>query len=914
MVSRLVGWMVALTLFVGALPASAAHTVEFAAAPLGPAPAAAPAAVPTAPAAIGLALISRYEQPDYAAAFDESAAEIVVHDPVSERLFAVNGLNNTLDIIDISNPLTPTLALTITVGGSGPTSVAIYSNTVAVAVPDEIATNDGAVYFFAADTTDGTPLAQVSVGVLPDMVTFTPDGSKVLTANEGQPEGYEAGQTDPEGSISIIDISGNFAAPTPPSVTTADFTAFNAQADALIAAGVRIFGVDATVAQDLEPEYIAVSADSNTAYVTLQENNALAIVDIETATVTNVLPLGFKDHSVAPNALDASDRDDAINIQTWPAVVGMYQPDGIAAYEVGGTTFLVTANEGDAREYDGLEEEASVEDLLLDSSVFSGTTVFTDEENLGRLNVTTFPTSTEVVTFSQLYAFGARSFSIWNGEDGSLVFDSGDDIERRTAEIYPNNFNASNANNNFDNRSDNKGPEPESVVLGAIAGRTYAFIGLERIGGVMVYDVTEPTAPTYVTYVNNRNFNVDVEDPAAGDLGPEGLFFVTSENSPTGNPLLLVANEVSGSISIFQITENNPDGAGSLSLLHNNDGESTLLPIEVTVPPGAEYGNTVTQTIEIAGVAGFKAVTDREINEARAQNKAVVNLYAGDAFLASATLLCTLDDPNGPVYDALAQTQIPYTAHILGNHEFDYSPDFLFRFIEAFGGTQPFLSANLDFTEEVSFTDLLASNYLTTTSDFNENRVLFAPISGDGVIGGSLVYTDTATGQRFGIVGLTTDSLPTISTPRNVAVTSNLTETVAVAQEAIDLLYNELGVRKIIFASHLQDVDNDIELVSLLKHVDIAVAGGGDDLLVNTEITATLPITRQLLPGDEPAVDDDDNIRNYPLEVTDPDGRTVYIVTSMVTTSTWAASTGTSTPKARSPTGSPRRATRAVWC
>jgi 5'-nucleotidase/UDP-sugar diphosphatase len=307
------------------------------------------------------------------------------------------------------------------------------------------------------------------------------------------------------------------------------------------------------------------------------------------------------------------------------------------------------------------------------------------------------------------------------------------------------------------------------------------------------------------------------------------------------------------------------NGAGVLTLLHNNDGESTLLPLAVTVAPNSGYANTITQTVEVAGVAAYKSVLDREIEHARTLNQAVVNVYAGDAFLASATLQCTLDDPNGPVYDAIAQRAMPFTTHVIGNHEFDYSPDFLKRFIDAFGGTQPFLSANLDFGGEPSYAPLL-----------DADGVLFTPISAGRVLGGSLVYTDTVAGQRFGIVGLTTEQLPTISTPRNVTVTVDLTETANVAQAAINHLYDDLGVRKIILVSHLQNVDNDVELVQRLRRVDLAVAGGGDELLSNPAIDDQL----ELLPGDTPAVDSEGALRTYPLPVQDVDGRTVYIVTT----------------------------------
>jgi DNA-binding beta-propeller fold protein YncE len=347
--------------------------------------------------------------------------------------------------------------------------------------------------------------------------------------------------------VSVIDVRN----PAAPTVRTAGFAALNGQADALRGSGVRIFGPNASVAQDLEPEYIAVSEDSRTAYVTLQENNALAVVDVASASVLRVLPLGFKDHSRAGAGLDASDRDGPgggplVNIRAWP-VLGMYQPDGIAAYTSGGRTYLVTANEGDARDYPGLREESRVGALALDPAVFTDALcggVCNAAARLGRLSVTNRMGSTPN-GFNALHVFGARSFSIWTA-DGQRVWDSGDELEQRTATLPNVLFNASNSGNALDDRSDNKGPEPEGVAVARFGRKTFAFVGLERTGGVMVYDVTTPTAPTFVTYVNSR-------EGAGGDLGPEGLTVVSADDSPRGEPLLIVGNEVSGTTAIFRI-------------------------------------------------------------------------------------------------------------------------------------------------------------------------------------------------------------------------------------------------------------------------------------------------------------------------------------------------------------------------
>ncbi|MGK7872260.1 MAG: choice-of-anchor I family protein [Xenococcaceae cyanobacterium] len=527
--------------------------------------------------------------------FDEGAAEIVAHDSSSQRAFVVNGGDNAIDVLDLIDSTNPTLINQISITNGTPNSVAVKNGIVAVAVENDNPQDPGKVDFF---DTEGNLLNSVTVGAVPDMLTFTPDGNKVLVANEGEPN--DAYTVDPEGSVSIIDISGGVASAT---VTTAGFTAFNGDKGDLIEEGVRIFGPGydplypmgdplrdlATVAQDLEPEYITVSGDSNTAWVALQENNAFAVLDLTTNTITDILPLGFKDHSLEDNSLDASNKDDGINIQNWP-VLGMYQPDGINAFEVNGETFIISANEGDSRDYDGFSEEERVKDLTLDPTAFPNATDLQKEENLGRLKVTnTLGDADNNGEFEQLYSFGARSFSIWDAQ-GNQVFDSGNDFEQITADLIPEGFNSTkDETGSFDNRSDDKGPEPSNVVTGVVDGSTYAFIALERVGGIMVYDVSDPTSPSFVQYINNRDFSVEFDensdgdpDPtpeqldAVGDLGPEGLKFIAAEDSPTRRPQLLVANEVSGKTTIYDFGSNVINGTPEKDLLIGTNKDNLI--------------------------------------------------------------------------------------------------------------------------------------------------------------------------------------------------------------------------------------------------------------------------------------------------------------------------------------------------
>jgi hypothetical protein len=516
---------------------------------------------------ITLEQIGRFETGVYA----EGAAEIVAYDRDTEQLYVINASAKTVDVLSIADPTSPELVNVIDVAlvlpdSGGINSVAVHKGLVALAVENQHKQSPGWVAFY---DTDGNYLHHVGAGALPDMVTFTPDGKYVLLANEGEPSADYS--NDPVGSVTIVQIDKHWHKTR---VSTAGFTSFNSNPPA----GVRISGPDASVAQDIEPEYIAISEDSKTAFVTLQENNAIAIVDIKKAEVTKLVGLGNKDHSIEGYGLDASNEDSGILINTWP-VLGTYMPDAIASYKVKGKTFLITANEGDGREYiyDGASEaeceaaghvyddgdciahldESRIRDITMDPVAFPDFATLRARPNIGRLKmINTEGDIDNDGDYDELHVYGARSISIWD-DKGKLQSDTGDIMEQVTALTHPDDFNSTNdANDSFDDRSDDKGPEPEGVAIGKIKGRHFAFVGLERIGGVMIFDVSDPKNPRYVSYTNNRDFLVeDVENEDAGDLGPEGILFISEKDSPNGENLVVVGNEVSGSTTIYEVIE-----------------------------------------------------------------------------------------------------------------------------------------------------------------------------------------------------------------------------------------------------------------------------------------------------------------------------------------------------------------------
>jgi len=454
------------------------------------------------------------------------AAEITAFDPSTDRLFAVNNsyILNKIDVIDISNPALISVIHSISMlpYGGYVNSVAVSNGKLAAAVESTDKQAAGKIVVF--NTSTYAEIKSINVGALPDMVTFTNDGNYIISANEGEPSDNYV--NDPEGSVSIIKVSDY-------SVKTINFSTFENQLTALTAKGFRIFGPGKNFNKDIEPEYVTVSDDNTTAYVTLQENNAIAEIDIVTGIVKKIMPLGFKDYSLAENAIDASDKDSKVAFTTYNKVFGMYMPDAIAYYNYNGKPYLFTANEGDSREYTAFTELKRAATVTFDPTNFPTAATLQKDASLGRLNITTTLGDTDGDgDFDALYSLGARSFSVWDAITGAQVFDSKNELDKKADElkIYD------------DGRSDDKGVEPESIAIGRVGSKTIAIVGMERADAFAIYDITTPTAPVFIKMYKT------------GDA-PEGIIFIPASKSPINQSLIVISSENDGLVKIYKTTK-----------------------------------------------------------------------------------------------------------------------------------------------------------------------------------------------------------------------------------------------------------------------------------------------------------------------------------------------------------------------
>ncbi len=491
---------------------------------------------------------------------DGGVTEILSYDYINHKAWVVNGMAGTLEILDLSELDKESVVTSISIDVGAIAEVAVddftYGDMTSVSINSETGIAAVALQHYEYDkngyiallSVDGELLAMLEAGCQPDMVTFTPDGTKILSANEGEPRnGYGESVTDPCGSVTVIELNHDSVADS--RCTNVGFELFDERRDELASDGV-IFVKDALPSADFEPEYIA--ADNSKAYITLQESNALAVLDLDNLSYDGIYPLGFKDLSLVENAVDLI-KDSTYAPLTYDSAIGVYMPDGISIYNDGNETYILTANEGDAREW-GTDGNAYCNEIKADIIASDGTVA----EGIRVLDNTV----TDGIPEGKTALYGGRSFSIYRADENGLtqVFDSGSQLEAITAEFAPEYFNCSNDDSDIDSRSQKKGPEPESVVIGTVGDRTYAFVGLERFGGIAAYDITVPENTSFAGYVNTRDFTEEMELSESdshfeSDISPEGLCFVDAEHSPTGTPLLLAAFEVSGTVAAYSVEE-----------------------------------------------------------------------------------------------------------------------------------------------------------------------------------------------------------------------------------------------------------------------------------------------------------------------------------------------------------------------
>lgn len=500
---------------------------------------------------------------------DGGSLEIVQYNPSNGYAYAVSGVKGKIIAVDLNNSLDGDKVIALagteydvksTVDGftyGDITSVAVSpdGSKLAVAIQAEDYSKSGVAALFEC-AADGSLklLSTVNVGIQPDMITFA-DDNNILTADEGEPRNGING-IDPKGSVTVVKIGDDNAL----TANSVYFDSFDSKRDELTASGVLI-QKNTQPSTDFEPEYIAVAGGK--AYISLQEANAIAVLDIAAGEFVSVYPLGFQDFS--KTAVDLQ-KNDTIGLQTYENVYGIKMPDGISAAEINGKTYILTANEGDSRaDWDGLDNE------------YEGKTSPTGNVTLDSKVVWFNADMWDGLDNNSAYVFGGRSFSVYEATDNglNLVFDSGSDFEQITAQNLPDYFNASNDKISLDNRSGKKGPEPETVITGKIDDKLFAFIALERIGGVMVYDITDPENATFVNYINSREFDAAIQ----GDVSPEGLCFIPAADSKNGENILLAACEVSGTLAAYRceytpsdipvppVTYGDVNGDGNINLL-----------------------------------------------------------------------------------------------------------------------------------------------------------------------------------------------------------------------------------------------------------------------------------------------------------------------------------------------------------
>ncbi|MEC0305426.1 choice-of-anchor I family protein [Paenibacillus lautus] len=788
---------------------------------------------------------------------DGGVAEIVKYNKDNGKLYLVNGSTQpaSLEIVSLGadgsllkDKQIDVEALASTGGFlyGDLTSVDINTKTkqVVVAVQEQDHAKAGKVLVLDYD---GGLIRSYETGIQPDMVKYTSDGRYILTADEGEPRTEIA--PDPEGSITIIDtLSGEVSHlkfDDPSIIDDQVHIRGPVEADGQI----RSTGTKGDAVHDLEPEYISLSEDELTAYVALQENNAVAVVDIAAKRIQSVKGLGYKDFNQPENQLDLL-KDGQIKFENVP-FYGMYMPDGIATYSVNGQQYILSANEGDATGWDERSNESDIGKMKPNLDPLSPAAQFLADKGTAYDKV-------EVASDmgnEGLYLYGGRSFSIWDAADMSQVYDSGSDFEKITAERLPNHFNASNDKTDLDSRSAKKGPEPEYVTVGKVGQKTLAFIGLERIGGVMTYDVTNPSDPAFLNYINTRDFNGGIES----DSGPEGLDFIPAADSKTGRPLLLVANEVSGTVALLELQVTkitldktslklSPGGASELlqAIVEPIQGGSTELtwsssnemvasvdPTGLVTPVSAGeavitvlskdgYGSAVVQVKVTDGSSEGEPwkLTVMHTNDTHAhlaevaRRAALVKQVRSEG--GNSLLLDAGDVFSGDLYftkwfglaDLAFMNYMGYDAMTFGNHEFDQGTKTLADFVSK--AQFPLVSANVDLSQDANISHLIRKPEVIDTDQPKTT-------ANNGVYPYVTLLVD---GQKVGVFGLTTEDTAETSSPGKDVV---FREAVTSARATVEAMEQE-GLNIIIGLSHL-GYAKDQALAEAVEGIDLIVGG-----------------------------------------------------------------------------------------
>jgi hypothetical protein len=506
----------------------------------------------------------------------EGSHEIATFHAGSKRIFATNGVKNAIDIYDISDVGNPKKVGSVALSpyGNDVTSVAAGKDVVVavVNVSDKFSatgvptTTNGKIVVF--DTSGKVLSAPDVLGVLPDSVTFAPNGTTALVAIEAQPvcakddpataakeDADYSKASDPVGGVTVVDLSN----PASPVLRFAGFDQFSVAE--MRAKGIAVSSVVNNVSKDFEPEFVT-AVDNNYAYVTIQEANAIGKLNIGSATFESI-SRAFES-KVSRVARDTSDRDAGAGPRTYANVVGASQPDAIAGFTVGAGHYFVTANEGDAREYTCLNDDLRASSLKVDTRRFPDWKTLSGNAALGRAKVNpTIGDKDGDGDIDTIHLRGSNSMTMYR--NGIAIWDSADLLDQiQTQAFGVANINGSHSlssdkstmNYVGQDRSDDKGAEPEGVAVGMVGDRRIAILGLERMTALAIFDITDPGDPIFQEWLQM----LPTKATPAKDVkywSPEGIVFVPASKSPSGKALIITSYELSGSLSIHQVEPRN---------------------------------------------------------------------------------------------------------------------------------------------------------------------------------------------------------------------------------------------------------------------------------------------------------------------------------------------------------------------